>query len=171
MDGRLQLRYLRPQIFPKPVAIGSIGLVMDWYIYPHLNRCFSSPRIHVWHIYLNLPKCSIEISQIWVNVSYINPIGMGNATPNKTWHVLKGTYYLFYCLSFLVSLNCSLSWDVFATGRQFPRWWFQIFVIFTPILGEMIQMLFSTGFKPPTSLVFAFQGMLGLVVFANGTSE
>ena len=35
----------------------------------------------------------------------------------------------------------------------FSRWWFQTFLMFTPILGEMIQFdeYFSNGLKPPTS--------------------
>ena len=37
------------------------------------------------------------------------------------------------------------------------RWWFQIFFIFTPKIGEMIQFdsYFSKGLKPPTSSILA----------------
>ena len=36
--------------------------------------------------------------------------------------------------------------------QSFSRWWFQIF-LFSPLLGEMIQLdeYFSIGLKPPTS--------------------
>ena len=35
------------------------------------------------------------------------------------------------------------------------RWWFEIFFIFTPKIGEMIQFdeYFSDGLKPPTRYV------------------
>ena len=71
--------------------------------------------------------------------------------------------------SYLLGHDCALklqwTWGILAIKKHqnhqwMPRWWFQIFFIFTPIPGEMIQFDLRIFFKwvvqPPTRCVYIY---------------
>ena len=108
------------------------------------------------------------IISAWNGLLVHLPLGQPSAFDHThTWTcLLLNAVNFLECMLALQNRHSTKHMDLlghFALKLTFPRWWFQIFLIFTPNLGEMIQFgsYFSAGLvQPPTSFPFPSKGAI-----------